>query len=272
VVKTIVPEENEQHLEEAVGQFLSAQHPVALTGAGISVESGIPDFRSPGGLWSVMPAEEYATIEVFLHNPEKAWKLFRAVAAAVEGALPNPAHLALADLEKTKRLAGIITQNVDGLHDAAGSKQVIEMHGDHQHLQCLDCRALFPVKAEHFKSEQVPLCAQCDYPLKPNVVLFGENVRGMEEIQTLLSSCDLLMVIGTSAQVYPAAGLPGVVKKNNGLIYEFNQEPTNLTRGETASFSIFNIGRSNNDVRTEYLFLGTASKTLTLFVNKVISM
>lgn len=269
MVNTIVPGEAEQHLEDAVKRFIEAGQPVALTGAGISVESGIPDFRSPGGLWSIMPAEEYATLDVFFRNPEKAWKLYRAVAESIEGAEPNPAHSALADLEKTGKLAGIVTQNVDGLHYAAGSRQVVEMHGDHQHLQCLSCRERIPVKTEHFSAKQFPRCRLCNDPLKPNVVLFGEDVRGMDEINGLLAECDLLLVIGTSAQVYPAAGLPAMVKQNGGLIYEFNLDSTALTRGETAGFSLFNISPFNIEVRTDLFFKGAASETLTLFANKV---
>ncbi|MBU0755679.1 MAG: RNA polymerase subunit sigma, partial [Planctomycetes bacterium] len=122
MTKTILPGLYEDYLEEAVDRYRAASRPAALTGAGISVESGIPDFRSPGGLWTRMPAEEYATIDVFLHQPEKAWKLYRTIAESLDGAEPNPAHIALADLEKAGKLAGIVTQNVDGLHHAAGSK------------------------------------------------------------------------------------------------------------------------------------------------------
>ena len=110
---------------------------MALTGAGISVESGIPDFRSAGGLWAVYDPQEYATIDAFLGDPEKAWKLYRAMGETIEGKEPNAGHRALADLEEAGRLACVITQNIDGLHQAAGSRSVIEIHGDHKHLQCL---------------------------------------------------------------------------------------------------------------------------------------
>ncbi|MHC4944335.1 MAG: SIR2 family NAD-dependent protein deacylase [Planctomycetota bacterium] len=269
MVKTILAGEDEKFLDEAVDAFRAAKKPVALTGAGISVESGIPDFRSPGGLWTRMAPEEYATIEVFLNDPEKAWKLYRAIAESLEGAKPNPAHLALAELERAGMLSGIVTQNVDGLHHAAGSEKVIEMHGDHRHLHCLQCRCLFEVVPEHFNSDEVPCCMECDLPLKPNAVLFGEDVRGMEEIIALLSECDLLLVIGTSAQVYPAAGLPAAVKQNEGLIFEFNLESTALTRGETAGAFIFSLYSSENTTRTDYFFKGFASETLSTLAGRL---
>jgi NAD-dependent deacetylase len=271
MVKTVVPGRDETHLAEAVERFVSAWQPAALTGAGISVESEIPDFRSPGGLWTVMSPEEYATFDVFVNDPQKAWKLYRAIAESVDGAEPNPAHRALADLERAGKLKGVVTQNVDGLHRAAGSENVIEMHGEHQHLQCIKCQGLVEVEREHFTSTEVPRCASCDYPLKPNVVLFGEAVRGFDEIEALLDDCDLLMVIGTSAKVYPAAGLPTMVKARGGLIYEFNTEPTSLTRGETGS-GFFEVitGIGDDSTGSDYLFLGKASETMTLFSKHVL--
>jgi len=263
VTKTIVPGRDETHLHEAIERFEAASKVVALTGAGISVESGIPDFRSPGGLWTEFSPDEYATIDVFHENPEKAWRLYRAMAESLVGAEPNPAHIALAELESAGRLAGVITQNVDSLHQAAGSRNVIEIHGDHRRLQCLRCRTLEDVTAEHFQSTDVPLCARCGTPLKPNVVLFGEGVRGMNEIAQLLNGCDLLLVVGTSAQVYPAAGLPSAVKESGGLIYEFNTEATALTTGRQGGNILAGLtGFSAGSARTDYFFKGPASGTL----------
>ena len=220
----VISEENRSYLAEAADALVSAQHSAALTGAGISVGSGIPDFRSPGGLWSVFAPEEYATLEVFYENPGKAWKLYRALGRVLSDKTPNQAHLALSELEQQGILRGIVTQNVDALHQEAGSETVFEIHGDHQNLQCLECRHLEPLSAYHFDDDHVPLCPRCQFPLKPNVVLFGEPVRDFDKIEMFISRCDLLLVAGTSAQVFPAAGIPHSVKQRGGVIFEFNQE------------------------------------------------
>ncbi len=225
-MKTIMPKHNEEHLAEAVSTFTSARNIAALTGAGISVGSGIPDFRSPGGLWTKFSPDEYASLDVFLDNPEKAWGLYRELGKGLRGKVPNTAHQVLADLEELGYLKGIVTQNIDNLHQTAGNKYVFEIHGDHQHLHCIKCGYLEPVEEKHYHAKEIPVCSDCQYPMKPNIVLFGENVRNLEEITFFIQHCDLLMVIGTSAKVYPAAGLPGMVKDNGGKIFEFNMDPT----------------------------------------------
>lgn len=225
-MKIITTGRDNRNLAEAVALLKTAAWPAALTGAGISVGSGIPDFRSPGGLWSVFSPEEYATIEVFHRHPAKAWELYRALGKTLLGKKPNPAHRALAKLEQHGWLNGIVTQNIDNLHQQAGSRRVFEIHGDHQHLQCLQCEHLQPIEPAHYQAAVVPRCQQCGFPLKPNVVLFGEAVRDLEAIHAFIAACDLLLVIGTSAQVYPAAALPAIVRNNGGRIFEFNREPT----------------------------------------------
>ena len=257
-MKTIIPGQDEQYLPEAVRRFREARLPVALTGAGISVESGIPDFRSPGGLWSRFAPDEYATLEVFLRDPAKAWQLYRALGKVLEGKQPNRAHEVLAEMEKQELLHGIVTQNVDMLHQMAGSTNVLEIHGEHHNLKCIQCDALLPVTPEHYLSKDIPTCEQCSVPLKPNVVLFGEPVRRLEDIHALLAHCDLLLVIGTSAQVYPAAGLPMMVKQNNGLIYEFNVEETALSHGQSPGY-----------ITSDYLFRERAGKGLSLFGERI---
>jgi NAD-dependent deacetylase len=224
-MKTIIPRHNEEYLAEAISTFTSARNVAALTGAGISVGSGIPDFRSPGGLWTVFSPEEYATIDVFLQNPQKAWGLYRELGKGLLDKKPNKAHHVLADLEEQGYLKGIVTQNIDNLHQSAGNRYVFEIHGDHQHLQCIQCGYLEPVEENHYQMEGIPVCADCNHPLKPNIVLFGESVRKLEEINFFIQHCDLLLVIGTSAKVYPAASLPGIVKANGGAIFEFNMDP-----------------------------------------------
>jgi len=258
-MKTIVPHKEINFLEEAVESFMTASHPAALTGAGISVNSGIADFRSPGGVWTVFSPDEYATLDVFLRTPQKAWKLYREMGIGLLGKKPNQAHRVLAEFEQHGLLKGVITQNVDNLHQAAGSENVLEIHGDHQHLQCLQCATLIPVTRDHYATEKVPTCESCHSPLKPNVVLFGEAVRNLGLIEELIQSCDLLLVIGTSANVYPAAGLPLLVKERGGLIYEFNREPALFSQGYVRSTSI-----------ADYFFAGDLAATMPMFGQKVL--
>jgi len=227
MAKTIHPVRDS--FAEPAGLYRQARCPVALTGAGISVESGIPDFRSDTGLWRIFRPEEYATIEAFTGSPPKAWRLYRALGTGLIDKQPGPGHLALAELETANKLEGVITQNIDGLHSRAGSRKVLEVHGEHQHLHCLTCGFLRPFQSSDLEDGPPPACSQCGYPLKPNIVLFGEMVRQMPQIDELLARCDLLMVIGTSAQVYPVASFPYVVHHRGGLIYEFNTAPTPLT-------------------------------------------
>ena len=259
-MKTIIPHKNIEHLEEAAEKFKTATCPVALTGAGISVNSGIADFRSPGGVWTIFSPDEYATLDVFLKTPQKAWKLYRELGKGLLGKKPNQAHQVLADFEEKGLLQGLVTQNVDNLHQTAGSKNVLEIHGDHQHLQCLRCETTIPVTSAHYATKDVPTCVDCHSPLKPNVVLFGEAVRCLDRIENLIVNCDLLLVIGTSAQVYPAAGLPALVKQQGGLIYEFNQEPALSASGYTKTSSI-----------SDFFFEGDLAATLPLFGRSVLA-
>ena len=221
----ITRETNREMYAEAAALLKTAKKAMALTGAGISVGSGIPDFRSPGGLWSVFSPEEYATIEVFRRNPAKAWELFRALGRVLAGREANAAHNALAELERHGLLHGVVTQNIDNLHQQAGSRMVFEIHGDHQYLHCLRCGETVPIVPDHLQAADIPRCAGCGFPLKPNVVLFGEAVRDLDAIHACIADCDVLLVIGTSARVYPAAALPGIVRQRGGRIMEFNREP-----------------------------------------------
>jgi NAD-dependent deacetylase len=241
-----------EHCGESVRRFRAAKKAVALTGAGISVESGIDDFRSPGGLWSRFPPDEYATMDVFRRNPEKSWRLFRALGSDLVGKKPNGAHLALAELEDEGCLRGIVTQNIDNLHQQGGSRTVLEMHGNHHYLQCPGCGIIRVLPDSLLHSDDVPHCHRCHAVVKPNVVLFGENVHCYDEIDDLLQDCDLLMVVGTSAQVYPAALLPDKVSRSGGLIYEFNIDTTALTAK-----------------RCDYFFQGPASVMLRRFLESL---
>lgn len=247
-----------EYLDEAVKRFLSARNRVAFTGAGISVESGIDDFRSPGGLWSKYSPDEYATLDVFKRYPEKAWMLYRELGKGLVGKEPNGAHHVLASMEKQGLLQGVVTQNIDNLHQDAGSSVVLEIHGDHKHLQCIFCGDLALLSADILTDQQVPLCVHCGQALKPNVVLFGENVRHLEEINQLLHRCDVLLVIGTSANVYPAAALPLQVKGQGGSVFAFNLEETDLTRTS-----------SHFGSASDYFFQGRASALLEMFAKEL---
>jgi len=260
-LKTVVPGKNEKYFSEAINRFREASYPVALTGAGISVGSGIPDFRSADGLWQVFSPDEYATLDVFMRSPVKAWELYRAMGNILTGREPNSAHLSLAELESRGFLQGVITQNVDNLHQLAGNKKVFEIHGDHLHLQCIKCGELTPVTQEHYQALEIPQCEACEFPLKPNVVLFGESVRSLTEIYSLIAHCDLLIIVGTSAQIFPAAKLPLLVKQQGGLLYEFNKEHTSLSAADS-SFSQL----------TDFFMQGDACETLPFFVHGVAAL
>ncbi|THB77764.1 MAG: NAD-dependent deacylase [Desulfobulbaceae bacterium] len=257
---TIDSNTDSETIEKAVTLLRNSQNTVALTGAGISVGSGIPDFRSDGGLWTEFPPDEYATIEAFHVNPEKAWQLFRALGHTIVGKQPNPAHQALAELEQHGLLTHIVTQNVDNLHQVAGSNNVLEIHGDHLHLQCLVCETTEPFLEQYLEQGDTPRCEKCRTPLKPNVVLFGEPVRHLGAIEKCLHDCTVLLVIGTSAQVYPAAGLPEAVKRNGGLIFEFNHYPA-LGRSAFSGVPII----------TDFFFSGDVVETLPNLVIKLLS-
>ncbi len=268
----IESERDDEQLAAAAAAFRQARQAAALTGAGISVESGIPDFRSAGGLWSVFAPDEYATLEAFLRDPAKAWQLYRALGRTLLGKRPNPAHAALARLETAGHLEAVVTQNVDGLHQSAGSRRVIEVHGDHQHLQCLECGWLEPARPEHLHEDtELPRCPRCLFLLKPNVVLFGEDVRDLEKAAEVMNRCGALLVVGTSASVYPAAGLPALVKQQGGLIFEFNTEKTALTSGESSGFLPGSLWGRDHSMGSDFLFCGPAGRLLPIFADAILA-
>jgi NAD-dependent deacetylase len=209
---------------------------VAFTGAGISVESGIPDFRSPGGLWERFNPMEYAHIQAFRANPAKVWTLLKEMDGTIARARPNPAHLALAQLEAKGLLLGVITQNVDNLHQAAGSKRVVEYHGNAHRFICDTCKARHPRETLDFS--RTPLYCRCGGLIRPDVVFFGEPIptHAQEEAEELARECDLLLVIGTSGEVAPASYIPYIAKEWGALIVENNLTPTRLTATLTDHF------------------------------------
>jgi len=202
---------------------------IALTGAGISVDSGIPDFRSPGGLWTRYEPMEYATIGAFRSDPQKVWKMLLEVDALLRDAEPNPGHRALADLEQLGVIHGIVTQNIDGMHQRAGSRTVVEFHGGSHRLRCLCCDRTW--EAVDLPRGEVPHCDRCHLPLKPDVVFFGEAIgrKALADAFDLAAQCDAVLVVGTSATVSPASEVPLVARRAGAVLLEFNIEKTPLS-------------------------------------------
>ncbi len=236
--------------EEAADALLSRRNVVALTGAGISVDSGIPAFRGTQGMWEKYDPMEYATIGAFFRDPEKVWTMLSEMVDLLSRASPNPAHVGLAEMEKMGILRSVITQNVDGLHQAAGSRRVIEFHGNAEELVCLSCWSRYPSRSKIL--EGIPPRCGCGKILKPDLVLFGEPIpwNAQEEAESEAESCAVLLVIGTSAQVSPACEIPRLSKNRGAFIIEINPEETPLTRKltdlhirENASLAVSHIFR-----------------------------
>jgi len=205
---------------------------VALTGAGISVPSGIPDFRSPGsGLWENVDPMEVAHIDAWRADPERFWHFYGNRFAALDGKEPNGAHRALVELERRGMLDAIVTQNIDRLHRRAGSRELIEVHGTIDTSSCLDCHARFPLEDVRRRLEDSPVSVpecDCGRPLKPDVVLFGEWLPegALERAYALAATADVLLCVGSSLEVHPIAQLPGITKQAGGAIAIVTQGPT----------------------------------------------
>jgi NAD-dependent deacetylase len=220
--------------QQLAGLIRDAESVVALTGAGISVPSGIPDFRSPGtGLWENVNPMEVAHIDVFRRDPERFWQFYGARFQSLEGVQPNRAHEALVSLERSGLLDAVITQNVDRLHERAGTKELVEVHGTISHSSCLRCGNRYSIDDVQARLEEdelgVPRC-DCGAALKPDVVLFGEYlpVDALRRAELLCQRADVLLCIGTSLEVYPVAGLPELTLGKGGQIAILTQGPTGL--------------------------------------------
>lgn len=207
-----------------------ARTAVALTGAGVSTESGLPDFRSPGGLWADVDPLRVASLTAFRRHPQEFYAFYRRRLSLLRRARPNPAHRALAHLERAGLLRAVITQNVDGLHQAAGSRRVLEIHGSLRHAACPGCgwRTDIAVLEEALDAGTLPRCRRCASPLKPDVVLFEEllPLEVFTEAEQLCREADVLLVVGSSLQVTPAAFLPRIVLEQGGCLIIVNREPT----------------------------------------------
>jgi NAD-dependent deacetylase len=219
-------------LETLATLVREARSVVALTGAGISVPSGIPDFRSPGtGLWENVDPMEVAHIDAWRADPERFWHFYGSRFQTLEGKEPNGAHRALVELERAGHLRAVITQNIDMLHRKAGTRELVEVHGSIEQSVCLACGARYPLAEVRDRlahdPPSVPRC-DCGAPLKPDVVLFGEwlGVDALDRAYALATEADLLLCVGSSLEVHPVAQLPGVTRSGGGQVAVVTQGPT----------------------------------------------
>ena len=237
----------EELIEQVAEIIMNSKFTMALTGAGISVESGIPDFRSADGLWAKFDPAEYASIHSFRAKPEMVWEMLREMDKVVSQARPNKAHLGMGELEEMGYLHCIITQNIDNLHQMGGAKNVIEYHGNSSTLSCLWCGKKY--KSEEKRDEYPPRC-ECQKILKPDVVFFGEAIPeyALNRSFQLASSAQALMVVGTSAVVSPVNTIPAIAKQNGAKIIEINTERTQLTDTVTDIFLQGGAGKVISDL------------------------
>jgi len=216
---------------ERLAELIRENQPcVVLTGAGVSTESGIPDFRSPGGIWARYDPMEYATIQAFHRDPVKVWDFYSKRLRALTDARPNAAHRALAALEREGCVEAVVTQNIDRLHELAGSRNVVEVHGSIRTSSCLACgwQASLDDVLRMLESAPAPECERCGDVLKPDVVMFGEllPVAAIERATELAGAARLLLVVGSSLGVYPVADLPRQTVGTGGTLAIVNREPT----------------------------------------------
>ena len=213
-----------------VRRLAQARRVAVLTGAGISAESGVPTFRDPGGLWQQFKPEELANVDAFLANPELVQGWYRHRREVVERVSPNPGHRALAELENLVTARGgeflIATQNVDGLHQRAGSQNVVELHGSIVTSRCIDCHQPAPSPTD----DTLARCPACNGLVRPDVVWFGEMLpeAAIEEASLMAQRADVYLSIGTSSVVYPAAGLPQIAKQSGAYVAEINPTPSDI--------------------------------------------
>ena len=239
-------------LDSLARDLKKSRHVVAFTGAGISSESGIPTYRGEGGVWNTYDPDRYANIAHFRQNPSYYWNFFKDVRYPVlKKAKPNRAHTALAELEKMGKLESVITQNIDGLHQEAGSTRVIELHGTTRIIHCVDCSQeyVFDDVFVLLEKELPPLCKKCRGILRPAVVFFGESLdpEVLQLAYDEVNSCDFLLAVGSSLVVYPAADLPVRAKQAGAMLAIVNIDPTPLD--DMADFIIHGqAGRVLSDV------------------------
>jgi len=222
-------------VERAAALLAAAHHAVALTGAGVSAESGIPTFRGEGGLWAKYDPVKVSSIDSFLADPASYWRVSKERGTVALSARPNAGHDALAAMEAAGHLVAVVTQNTDGLHQVSGSRRVIELHGSGRTVQCLECGKLEP-RAEvqaRLEVEMPPRCPNCGGTfLKPTVVLFGEPMPtdAINEAFDMARQADVMLVVGSSLVVHPAADVPLVAIQSGARLIVINAEPTPFDR------------------------------------------
>lgn len=218
-------ETNEQSIAAIARLLRSTQRLTALTGAGVSAESGVPTFRGAGGVWRNHNAMDLATPQAFAKDPELVWEFYNYRRALLSSVSPNPAHMALVQLERLVPEFTLITQNVDGLHRRAGSKNIVEAHGNIWETRCLECHH---VREDTTELSNTPTCRDCGGRLRPNVIWFGEPLdpKRWETIAMSSVTCEMLLVVGTSAVVQPVASLARAAKAAGRVVVEINLEET----------------------------------------------
>ncbi|HSD79520.1 MAG TPA: NAD-dependent deacylase [Solirubrobacteraceae bacterium] len=234
---------------EGLAELIAGNQPcVVLTGAGVSTESGIPDFRSPTGLWAQFDPLEYGSIDAFRRDPLKVWSFYKPRISMLTEAEPNPAHHALAELERRGLVEAVVTQNIDLLHERAGSREVVEVHGSIRTATCPRCGARYEVERvlELLTAADAPFCPACGEIVKPDVVFFGELLppQAIDRAYELARGAALLLVVGSALEVYPIAALP---------------EETLAAGGRLA---VVNRGRTPYDARASLRIDGSAGEVL----------
>lgn len=217
---------SQPNLQQVRARLRAARAVTVLTGAGISADSGVPTFRGPEGLWRNCRAEDLATPEAFARDPRLVWEWYNWRRELILTKHPNPAHQALAEWERRVERFWLITQNVDGLHRAAGSQLLSEIHGNIWMVRCTTCRRI--EENRDVPIALLPRCSTCTALLRPHIVWFGEPLDGKDLTRSheALKSCEVLLIVGTSGVVYPAASFAPVAKARGAFIVEVNVEPT----------------------------------------------
>ncbi|MCK5455702.1 MAG: NAD-dependent deacylase [Melioribacteraceae bacterium] len=213
-----------------IEKLKSANSILFFTGAGISAESGIETFRGKGGLWNKMSAQELASFDGFMKNPNLVWERYQYRRKIVHDTGPNPGHITIAEFEKYYDMVTVVTQNVDNLHRRAGSSSILELHGNIERNFCIDCKTFYGVE-KFLESEEAPKCEKCGGMIRPDVVWFGEMLPQdiFAEAERKAAESDICFIVGTSAVVYPAAYIPISAKEAGATLVEINLEPTNIS-------------------------------------------